>query len=75
MQSFLGVAQLIGKHSLIIRPAHFVWIDGGIVIDKTDIIIPNFKERCVDYYTLDHLCLDELSGLLDMSSFPIVHPY
>ncbi len=46
---FSGIAQLMGRHALIIRPAHFVRNDQCIVIDKTDIIIPDFEAKKVYY--------------------------
>ena len=66
---FSGVAQLIGRHSVIIRPAHFVWKGGNVIIDKTDVIIPNIKERHVNYYTFDQISNGKLPALM-IASMP-----
>lgn len=49
---FAGVAQLLGNHTIIIRPNKYCWCDNTLEISESTIVIPDRQQHKIAQYTL-----------------------
>lgn len=53
--SYSVMAQYIGNHKIIIEPWSYHWEGKRLIMDNIKIVLPDYKERVVHYYSFDPL--------------------